>query len=100
MYIGDVQDIFFVNRRYEKEKIMAKKLKLKMIPLGGLNEIGKNITAFEIGGEILVVDCGMAFPEDGMFGVDCVIPDMTYLINNKDKVNRKPLIEFIDNTWC
>ena len=65
---------------------MAKKLKLKMIPLGGLNEIGKNITAFEIGGEILVVDCGMAFPEDGMFGVDCVIPDMTYLVNNKDKV--------------
>ena len=65
---------------------MAKKLKLKIIPLGGLNEIGKNITAFEIGGEILVVDCGMAFPEDGMFGVDCVIPDMTYLVNNKDKV--------------
>ncbi len=65
---------------------MAKKLKLKIIPLGGLNEIGKNITAFEIGGEILVVDCGMAFPEDGMFGVDCVIPDMAYLVNNKDKV--------------
>jgi len=65
---------------------MAKKLKLKIIPLGGMNEIGKNITAFEIGGEILVVDCGMAFPEDGMFGVDCVIPDMTYLVNNKDKV--------------
>ena len=65
---------------------MARKLKLKIIPLGGLNEIGKNITAFEIGGEILVLDCGMAFPEDGMFGVDCVIPDMTYLINNKDKV--------------
>ncbi|MBQ8807751.1 MAG: ribonuclease J [Clostridia bacterium] len=65
---------------------MAKKLKLKIIPLGGLNEIGKNITAFEIGGEILVVDCGMAFPEDGMFGVDSVIPDMSYLVNNKDKV--------------
>ncbi len=65
---------------------MAKKLKLKIIPLGGLNEIGKNITAFEIGGEILVLDCGMAFPEDGMFGVDCVIPDMSYLVNNKEKV--------------
>lgn len=65
---------------------MAKKLKLKIIPLGGLNEIGKNITAFEIGGEILVVDCGMAFPDDSMLGVDCVIPDMTYLVNNKDKV--------------
>ncbi len=65
---------------------MAKKLKLKIIPLGGLNEIGKNITAFEIGGEILVVDCGMAFPDDSMLGVDCVIPDMSYLLNNKDKV--------------
>ncbi|MBQ3022532.1 MAG: ribonuclease J [Clostridia bacterium] len=65
---------------------MAKKLKLKIIPLGGLNEIGKNITAFEIGGEILVVDCGMAFPDDSMLGVDCVIPDMSYLVNNKDKV--------------
>ncbi len=65
---------------------MAKKLKLKIIPLGGLNEIGKNITAFEIGGEILVVDCGMAFPEDGMYGVDCVIPDLNYLVTNKEKV--------------
>ena len=65
---------------------MAKKLKLKVIPLGGLNEIGKNITAIEIGNEIVVIDCGMAFPEDGMFGVDCVIPDLTYLVNNKDKV--------------
>ena len=65
---------------------MAKKLKLKIIPLGGFNEIGKNITAFEIGGDILVLDCGMAFPDDSMLGVDCVIPDMTYLINNKDRV--------------
>lgn len=64
---------------------MAKK-KLKIIPLGGLAEIGKNITAFEYGGEILVLDCGMAFPDDSMFGVDCVIPDMTYLVNNKEKV--------------
>lgn len=65
---------------------MAKKSKLKIIPLGGMNEIGKNITAFEYGGDILVLDCGMAFPDDGMFGVDCVIPDISYLINNKDKV--------------
>ncbi len=65
---------------------MAKKLKLKIIPLGGLNEIGKNITAIEIGGEILVLDCGMAFPEEEMFGVDCVIPDMSYLVTNKEKV--------------
>ena len=59
---------------------MAKKVKLKIIPLGGLNEIGKNITAFECGGDILVLDCGMAFPDDSMLGVDCVIPDMSYLI--------------------
>lgn len=65
---------------------MARKLKLKIIPLGGLNEIGKNMTVFECGGEIIVVDSGMAFPDDTMLGVDCVIPDMTYLINNKDKV--------------
>ena len=65
---------------------MARKLKLKIIPLGGLNEIGKNMTVFECGGEIIVVDSGMAFPDDTVLGVDCVIPDMTYLINNKDKV--------------
>ncbi len=65
---------------------MAKKSKLKIIPLGGVQEIGKNLTVFEYGGEILVLDCGMAFPDDSMYGVDSVIPDMTYLFNNKDKV--------------
>ena len=65
---------------------MAKKSKLKIIPLGGVQEIGKNLTVFEYGGEILVLDCGMAFPDDSMLGVDSVIPDMTYLINNKEKV--------------
>ncbi len=65
---------------------MAKKSKLKIIPLGGVQEIGKNLTVFEYGGEILVLDCGMAFPDDTMPGVDSVIPDMTYLINNKEKV--------------
>ena len=49
--------------------------KLKIISLGGLNEIGKNMTAYEYGGEIIVVDCGMAFPGDDMYGIDCVIPD-------------------------
>ena len=76
VYIRGCTGSIFLKLRKEKEIIMAKKLKLKIIPLGGLNEIGKNITAFEIGGEILVVDCGMAFPEDGMYGVDCVIPDL------------------------
>ena len=51
--------------------------KLKIIPLGGLNEIGKNMTAYEYGGEIIVVDCGMAFPGDDMYGIDCVIPDVS-----------------------
>ncbi|MBR1736482.1 MAG: ribonuclease J, partial [Firmicutes bacterium] len=64
----------------------AKQGKLKVIPLGGLHEIGKNITAFEYGNEIIIVDCGVAFPEDDMLGVDLVIPDFTYLVKNKDKI--------------
>ena len=60
--------------------------KLKIIPLGGLNEIGKNMTAYEYGGEIIVVDCGMAFPGDDMYGIDCVIPDVVYLIKNKSRI--------------
>jgi ribonuclease J len=60
--------------------------KLKIISLGGLNEIGKNITALEYGNDIIVVDCGMGFPDDEMFGVDLVIPDVTYLVKNRNKV--------------
>ena len=60
--------------------------KLKIIPLGGLNEIGKNMTAYEYGGEIIVVDCGMAFPGDDMYGIDCVIPDVTYLVKNHSRL--------------
>lgn len=59
---------------------------LKVIPLGGLEQIGMNMTAFEYGDTIIVVDCGMAFPEDDMFGVDLVIPDITYLEENAKKV--------------
>jgi ribonuclease J len=62
------------------------KPKLKIIPLGGLNEIGKNITVFEYGNEIIVLDCGLAFPDDTMLGVDIVLPDYTYLEKNKEKV--------------
>lgn len=65
---------------------MAKKQNLKIIPLGGLEEIGKNITAFEYGNDIVVLDCGMAFPDDEMPGVDIVIPDFTYLEKNQDKI--------------
>ena len=59
---------------------------LKVIPLGGLEQIGMNITAFEYEDSIIVVDCGLSFPEDDMLGVDLVIPDITYLKNNIDKV--------------
>lgn len=69
----------------KKEK-KEKKEKLKIIPLGGLEQIGMNITAFEYGDDIIVVDCGLSFPEDDMFGVDLVIPDITYLRDNVDKV--------------
>ena len=60
--------------------------KLKIIPLGGLNEIGKNMTVYEYGGELIVIDCGMAFPEEDMYGIDCVIPDVSYLIQNKNRL--------------
>lgn len=63
-----------------------KKNKLKVIPLGGLEEIGKNMTVFEYGENIIVVDCGVAFPEDEMLGIDLVIPDVTYLEKNLSKV--------------
>ena len=66
--------------------LAAKKGKLKIIPLGGLDQIGKNITAFEYNNDIVVVDCGIAFPEDDMLGVDLVIPDVTYLKRNQDRV--------------
>lgn len=60
--------------------------KLKIISLGGLNEIGKNLTVYEYGDDILVVDCGMSFPDEEMYGVDIVIPDFTYLIQNKNRI--------------
>lgn len=67
-------------------KFEFKKENLKIIPLGGLDEIGKNITVFEYGNEIVLVDCGLEFPEDDMLGVDLVIPDITYLEKNQDKI--------------
>ncbi len=68
----------------KQEKLNSSKLKI--IPLGGLEQIGMNITAFEYEDSIIVVDCGLAFPEDDMYGVDLVIPDVTYLKDNIDKV--------------
>ena len=60
--------------------------KLKIIALGGLNEIGKNITVLEYGNDMIVVDCGLGFPEDDMYGVDLVVPDVTYLVKNQHRL--------------
>ena len=60
--------------------------KMKIIPLGGLNEVGKNMTVYEHGGEIIVVDCGMGFPDGDMYGIDLVIPDATYLVKNRGRI--------------
>lgn len=64
---------------------MSKKTKLKVFALGGLQEIGKNMTVFEYDNEIMVVDCGVAFPEDNMLGIDLVIPDFSYLERHREK---------------
>ena len=69
-----------------RKQIGFKKPTLKIIPLGGLEEIGKNITALEYDNEIFIVDCGLEFPTDDMLGVDLVIPDFTYLEKNKEKI--------------
>lgn len=65
---------------------MEEKNKLQIIPLGGLGEIGKNMTVFQYGDDIIILDVGLAFPEDDMLGIDLVIPDMTYLMDKKDRV--------------
>ncbi len=60
--------------------------KLKIIPLGGLDEIGKNITVLEYGKDMIIIDCGVAFPEEDMYGIDLVIPDFSYVMKNADKL--------------
>ena len=65
---------------------MANDAKIKIIPLGGLEQIGMNITAFEFNDNIVVVDCGQSFPDEEMLGIDCVIPDIEFLRENKKKI--------------
>ncbi len=65
---------------------MQKSKKIKIIPLGGLHEIGKNMTVFEYGSDLIILDCGLAFPDDEMLGVDMVIPDITYLQKHKNRI--------------
>ncbi len=73
-------------RKRKNADSIFKKPSLKIIPLGGIHEIGKNITVFEYEDEIIVVDCGLSFPDDDMLGIDLVIPDITYLEKNVDKI--------------
>lgn len=74
------------NSKNAKRKSNLRNEKLKIIPLGGLNEIGKNITALECADQIIIIDCGISFPEDDMFGIDVVIPNFSYLIENMKKI--------------
>lgn len=73
------------NNKPQKDKKISKK-PIKIIPLGGLGEIGKNITLYEYDGDMFLVDCGMSFPDEEMPGIDIVIPDFTYVLENKDKI--------------
>ena len=59
---------------------------VKITPLGGLNEIGKNMTVIEYGDEMIIIDCGLSFPENEMLGIDIVIPDFQYIIDNQHKL--------------
>lgn len=80
--LGDAQSL--KNKKHTTKEV--RKTPVKIIPLGGLNEIGKNMTLYECGNDIFIVDCGLAFPDSEMLGVDLVIPDFTYVVKNKDKI--------------
>ena len=82
----EVKPIKTRRKRKKETDTIFKKSNLKIIPLGGLHEIGKNITVFEYENEMIVVDCGLSFPDDDMLGIDLVIPDISYLEKNVDKI--------------
>ena len=73
-------------RPQQKQKNGPAATPMHIIPLGGLGEVGKNITLYECQGDMLMVDCGLVFPDSDMFGIDLVIPDFTYVVQNKDKI--------------
>ena len=75
------RDILKLNRRRNQET-----KNLKITPLGGLNEIGKNLTVVEYGDEMILIDCGLSFPENEMLGIDIVIPDFQYILDNQEKL--------------
>ncbi len=83
---NDIRVHIINNNQIKESDNTIMKEKLKIIPLGGLNEIGKNMTVIEYGNDIVVIDCGVAFPDDDMLGVDLVIPDTTYLKRNLNKL--------------
>lgn len=74
------------SRPKRKPQVQRNKDKLRLIPLGGLGEIGKNLTVFEYKEDIILVDCGLKFPDDAMFGIDIVLPDFNYILENQEKV--------------
>ena len=76
------ENVLIVN----KEPVSSKEEKMYVIPLGGLEEVGKNITVVQYKDEIIVIDSGVAFPDENLLGIDLVIPDFTFLENNKDKI--------------
>ncbi len=74
------------SKKQNAKKQSSKNIVVRIIPLGGLGEIGKNMTAIECENEIMIIDCGLSFPDDDMFGIDKVIPDFTYLVKHKQKI--------------